>query len=60
VLLIASLTELAIGLSVASSLKAPIMALLTWTTAGTLIHGIGEIALAFMVRRIGRHVAAPR
>ncbi len=60
VLLIASLTELAIGLSVAGSLKAPIMALLTWTTAGTLVHGIGEIALAFLVRGIGRHVAARR
>ena len=60
VLLVASLTELTIGLSVAGSLKAPIMALLTRTTAGTLVHGIGEIALAFLVRRIGRHVAAPR
>jgi uncharacterized membrane protein HdeD (DUF308 family) len=60
VLLIASLTELAIGLSVAGSLNAPIMALLKWTTAGTLVHGIGEIALAFLVRRIGRHVAARR
>ena len=60
VLLIASLTELAIGLSVAGSLKEPIVALLTRTTAGTLVHGIGEIALAFLVRRIGRHVAAPR
>ena len=60
VLLIASLTELAIGLSVASSVKAPIMALLTKTTAGTLVHGIGEIALAFLVRRIGRHIAAQR
>ena len=58
VLLIASLTELAIGLSVAGSLKAPIMMLLTWTTAGTLVHGIGEIALAFLVRGIGRHVTA--
>jgi uncharacterized membrane protein HdeD (DUF308 family) len=60
VLLIASLTELAIGLSVAGSLKAPTMALLTRTTAGTLVHGIGEIALAFLVRGIGRHVAARR
>lgn len=60
VLLVASLTELTIGLSVAGSLKAPIMALLTRTTAGTLVHGIGEIALAFLVRRIGQHVAAPR
>ena len=58
VLSIASLTELAIGLSVAGSLKAPIMTLLTWTTAGTLVHGIGEIALAFLVRGIGRHVTA--
>ncbi len=60
VLLIASLTELAIGLSVTASLKAPIAALLTWTTAGTLVHGIGEIALASLVRGIGRHVAARR
>ncbi len=60
VLLIASLTELAIGLSVLGSLKAPIVTLLTWTTAGTLVHGIGEIALAFLVRGIGRHVAARR
>lgn len=58
VLAIASFTELAIGLSVAGSLKAPIMTLLTWTTAGTLVHGIGDIALAFLVRRIGRHIAA--
>jgi uncharacterized membrane protein HdeD (DUF308 family) len=58
VLLITSLTELAIGLWVAGSLKAPIMTLLTWITAGTLVHGIGEVALAFLVRRIGRHVAA--
>jgi uncharacterized membrane protein len=49
---------LAIGLSVAGSLKAPIMTLLTWITAGTLVHGIGEIASAFLVRGIGRHVAA--
>jgi uncharacterized membrane protein HdeD (DUF308 family) len=58
VLSIASFTELAIGLSVAGSLKAPIMTLLTWTTAGALVHGIGEIASAFPVRGIGRHVAA--
>jgi uncharacterized membrane protein HdeD (DUF308 family) len=58
VLGIASLAELAIGLSVAGSLKAPIVTLLTWTTAGTLVHGVGEIASAFLVRRAGRHVAA--
>ena len=58
VLAIASLAELAIGLSVAGSLKAPIVTLLTWTTAGALVHGIGEFALAFLVRRTGRDIAA--
>jgi uncharacterized membrane protein HdeD (DUF308 family) len=58
VLAIASLAELAIGLSVAGSLKAPIATLLTWTTAGTVVHGIGEFALAFLVRRTGRDIAA--
>jgi uncharacterized membrane protein HdeD (DUF308 family) len=58
VLALASLAELAIGLSIAGSLKMPIMTLLTWTTAGTLVHGIEEIASAFVVRRTGRHAAA--
>jgi uncharacterized membrane protein HdeD (DUF308 family) len=58
VLLIASLTELVIGLSIMGSLKASIATLLTWTTAGTLAHGVGEIALAFVVRRTARHVAS--
>jgi uncharacterized membrane protein HdeD (DUF308 family) len=60
VVLIAGLVELAIGLYVAGSLKSSIMALLTWTAAGTLAHGIGQVALAVLVRKIGRHVAAPR
>jgi uncharacterized membrane protein HdeD (DUF308 family) len=58
VLAIASLAELAIGLSVAGSLKAPIMTLLTWTTAGALAHGAGEIASAFLVRGTRQQVAA--
>ncbi|MDT5231398.1 MAG: hypothetical protein QOI39_1898, partial [Mycobacterium sp.] len=49
---------LAVLFVVAGSLRAPIMTLLTWITAGTLVHGIGEIASAFLVRGIGRHVAA--
>jgi uncharacterized membrane protein HdeD (DUF308 family) len=56
-LAIASLIELAIGLSIAGSLKAPIMTLLTWTTAGMLVHGIGEIASSFLVRTTGRQLA---
>jgi predicted membrane protein len=47
-------------LSIAGSLKATIMTLLAWTTAGTLVHGIGEIALAFLVRGVGRNVASRR
>jgi uncharacterized membrane protein HdeD (DUF308 family) len=58
VLALASLAELAIGLSIAGSLKAPITTLLAWTTAGMLVRGIGEIALAFVVRGTGRHAAA--
>jgi uncharacterized membrane protein HdeD (DUF308 family) len=60
VLLITSLIDLAIGLSIAGSLKGSIMTLLAWATAGTLVHGIGEIALAFLVRGIGRDVPARR
>jgi predicted membrane protein len=41
-------------------LKAPIMTLLAWATAETLVHGIGEIALAFLVRGVGRNVASRR
>jgi uncharacterized membrane protein HdeD (DUF308 family) len=57
-LLIAGLAELAIGLWVAASPQASITALLTWVAAGTLVHGIGRIMSAFLVRKIGRHVAA--
>lgn len=58
VLAITSLIELAIGLRVAGSLHAPIMTLLTWSTAGTLAHGVGEIVMALLVCRIHRHLAA--
>jgi uncharacterized membrane protein HdeD (DUF308 family) len=55
-LLIAGFAELAIGLLVAS-LELSIMALVTWVAAGTLVHGIGLSASAFLLRKIGRHVA---
>ena len=47
-------------LLITGSLKATIMTLLAWATAGTLVHGIGEIALAFLVRGVGRNVASRR
>ena len=60
VVLIAGLAELAIGLWLAASLHASIATLLIWVAAGTMVHGIGEITSAFLVRKIGRHVAARR
>jgi uncharacterized membrane protein HdeD (DUF308 family) len=58
--LIAGLAELAIGLWVAASLQASITTLLIWVAAGTLVHGIGQIASAFVVREVGKHLAARR
>jgi uncharacterized membrane protein HdeD (DUF308 family) len=58
--LIASLGEAAIGLCVAASLQASITTLLTLVAAGTLVHGIGQITSAFVVRKVGRHLAARR
>jgi uncharacterized membrane protein HdeD (DUF308 family) len=55
--LIAGVAELAIGMWVASSLHASITALLTLVGAGTVVHGIGDIGSAFLVRKIGQHAA---
>jgi uncharacterized membrane protein HdeD (DUF308 family) len=59
-LLILGLAQLAIGLWVAGSLQMSITELLTWVAAGTVVHGIGQIVTAVLVRKIGRHVAARR
>jgi uncharacterized membrane protein HdeD (DUF308 family) len=53
--LIAGLAELAIGTWVLTSLHASITTLLISVAAGTVIHGIGEITSAFLVRKIGQH-----
>jgi uncharacterized membrane protein HdeD (DUF308 family) len=55
--LIAGLAELAIGIWVLTSLHASITTLLISVAAGTVIHGIGEITSAFLVRKIGQHAA---
>ena len=60
VLLILGLAQLAIGSAIAGSLQMSITALLIWVATGTVIHGIGEISSAFVVRKIGQHVAAMR
>jgi uncharacterized membrane protein HdeD (DUF308 family) len=58
--LIAGFAELAIGLWIATSLHASITTLLISIAAGTVVHGIGDIRSAFLVRKIGKHAAAPR
>jgi uncharacterized membrane protein HdeD (DUF308 family) len=58
VLLITGIAELAIGFWAAGSWKVSVVVLVSWVAAGALIHGIGQIASAFLVRRVGHGVAA--
>lgn len=57
-LLIVGLAELAIGFWAAGSWKVSVVVLVSWVAAGALLHGIGQIASAFVVRKVGRDVAA--
>ena len=57
-LLIVGLAELAIGFWAAGSFKISVVVLVSWVAAGALLHGIGQIASAFVVRRVGHHAAA--
>jgi uncharacterized membrane protein HdeD (DUF308 family) len=56
VLLLVGLAELAIGFWAAGSWKVSVIVLVSWVAAGALLHGIGQIASAFVVRRVGRSV----
>jgi uncharacterized membrane protein HdeD (DUF308 family) len=58
VLLLVGVAEIAIGFWAAGSWKVSVVVLVSWVAAGALIHGIGQIASAFLVRRVGRDVAA--
>jgi type III secretory pathway component EscV len=58
--LIAGLAEVAIGMYVATSLHASITTLLISVAAGTVVHGVGDVTSAFLVRKIGQQVAARR
>ena len=58
VLLLAGLAELAIGFWAAGSWKASVVVLVSWVAAGALIFGIGQIATAFAIRRVGKGVTA--
>jgi uncharacterized membrane protein HdeD (DUF308 family) len=58
--LIAGFAEVAIGLWIATSLHASITTLLISVAAGTVVHGVGDIRSAFLVRKISQHAATPR
>lgn len=57
VLLLVGLAEVAIGFWAAGSWKVSVVLLVSWVAAAALIHGVGQISTAFMVRRVGKAVA---
>jgi uncharacterized membrane protein HdeD (DUF308 family) len=50
-LLIAGLIELGLGFWAAGSWNISVVVLVAWVAAGALVHGIGEIALAFQLHQ---------
>jgi uncharacterized membrane protein HdeD (DUF308 family) len=58
VLVVAGLVELGLGFWSAGSWHVSVVVLVAWVAAGALIHGIGEIALAFQVQHGRRGVEA--
>jgi uncharacterized membrane protein HdeD (DUF308 family) len=58
VLLICGLIELGLGFWAAGSWNVSVVVLVAWVAAGALVHGIGEIALAFQIHRGRRGINA--
>jgi uncharacterized membrane protein HdeD (DUF308 family) len=58
VLLIAGLIELGLGFWAAGSWNVSVVVLVAWVAAGALVHGIGEIALAFQIHQGRRGITA--
>jgi hypothetical protein len=58
VLLISGLIELGLGFWAAGSWNVSVVVLVAWVAAGALVHGIGEIALAFQIHQGRRGVTA--
>ncbi|MGB8503145.1 DUF308 domain-containing protein [Mycobacterium sp.] len=57
VLLLVGFAQLAIGFWAAGSWKVSVVLLVSWVAAAALMHGIGQISTAFMVRRVGKALA---
>jgi uncharacterized membrane protein HdeD (DUF308 family) len=49
--LISGLIELGLGFWAAGSWNVSVVVLVAWVAAGALVHGIGEIALAFQLHQ---------
>jgi uncharacterized membrane protein HdeD (DUF308 family) len=58
VLLLVGIAEIAIGFWAAGSWNASVVVLVSWVAAGALIHGVGQIASAFLVRKVSHGAAA--
>lgn len=58
VLLITGLVELGLGFWAAGSWSISVVILVAWVAAGALLHGIGEIALAFQIHQGRRGITA--
>src|SRR6185312_2833498 len=58
VLLISGLIELGLGFWAAGSWDISVVVLVAWVAAGALVHGIGEIALAFQIHHGRRGLTA--
>jgi uncharacterized membrane protein HdeD (DUF308 family) len=58
VLLLVGIAEIALGFWAAGSWNASVVVLVSWVAAGALIHGVGQIASAFLVRKVGHGAAA--
>jgi uncharacterized membrane protein HdeD (DUF308 family) len=58
VLLLVGIAEIALGFWAAGSWNASVVVLVSWVAAGALIHGVGQITSAFLVRKVGHGAAA--
>ena len=58
VLLLVGIAELCIGFWAAGSWNTSVVVLVSWVSAGALIHGVGQISSAFLVRKVSKGAAS--
>jgi uncharacterized membrane protein HdeD (DUF308 family) len=56
-LLMVGLGQLALGFWAGGPWKTSFLGLMAWISAGTMLHGIGQIASGFLLREVGHDVA---